>query len=199
MRLPPFTGDTSRKLARAGEDFAAVEKTLADLRRDREAMLADGDVVDVEKVDQQIANYERQLAVFQQRIPLLEARLATEQAAQRKADREKAIARAAEILPARMKACYELARWARDGVGLVAKLQEASKLRDWPAGLEKPFLSDIDPGRFLAALASALTGFGQADWNPDSRIEDAVAIQREAHVQIIDDLKLAPMPTEVAA
>jgi hypothetical protein len=195
----PFRGSISEKLARVREDAEATDGMIIELQSERLAKLLDAPADEIEAIDRRIVDQHRVAAVYREQIAQLEIKLADEQAKQRKVDREKAIARAAEILPARMKACYELARWARDGVGLVAKLQEASKLRDWPAGLERPFLSDIDPARYLAALASALSGFGEADWNPDSRIEDAVAIQRETHVQIIDDLKLAPMPTEVAA
>jgi len=94
-------GDTAARLAQTEDDLAAAEATLADLRRDREAMLADGEASDIEKLDQQIGNYERQAAVFRERIPLLQSRLAEERATERARQRAAAIKTAEEILPQR--------------------------------------------------------------------------------------------------
>jgi hypothetical protein len=196
--------DTADKIARAEHDLQIVESTIQELQRQRDGQLLDGDIGEIEKLDRQIFDYSRQLQVFRDRIDGLAPRLIEEQAAQRKADREKAIAAAEKILPQRAAAVSAIADWAKHGVPLIEKLQAASKLKNWPDGLERPFASDIDDGRFLRVIARALSGIGDADWNPAhvaTIIDDAVAIQIENHRNAIDELKLAPQrePDEVAA
>jgi hypothetical protein len=196
--------DTAGKIARAEHDLAIVESTIAELRRQRDGMLLDGEVDDIDKLDRQIGDYSRQVSVFRDRIAGLRPRLAQEQADQRKADREKAIAAAEKILPARMAAIDALAQWARDGVTLVERLETASRLKGWPSGLEKPYLDDVRNDRMLRAIAAAFSGLG-SDWNPQRAVEiiaDAVANEIDHHRSAIDDLRLNPAtgtPVEEAA
>jgi len=199
-----FKGGTADKIAQAEQDLIAVESIVAELQRQRETMLLDGDIAEIEKLDRQISDYSRQLSVFRDRIAWLTPHLAQEQADQRKADREKAIAAAEKILPQRAAAVSAIADWTKQGVPLIEKLQAASKLKGWPrSDLPMPYASDIDDGRFLRVIARALSGIGDADWNPAhvaTIIDDAVAIQIENHRSAIDELKLAPLePEEVAA
>jgi hypothetical protein len=187
-----FKGNTADKLQRAEHDLQVVESTIAELQRQREATLLDGEIAELETLDQQIGNYTRQVAVFRDRVAGLRPVLAQEQVAQRKADRQKAIAKAEALLPARMTAIFALARWAKDGEQLVAKFEQASKLEGWPPDLEKPYLDDVRPDRFLAVLARAVSTL-RAD--SSETIADAVAIEREHHQAAIDDLRLRPPPT----
>src|SRR5262249_33242289 len=103
-----FKGDTAGKLARADEDLAAAEKAVADLRRDREAMLADGDAAEIDKLDRKIGDYVRQASVFRDKVPLLQARLADEQAAERDRQYRASIDKIASALPGLSKAAQEL-------------------------------------------------------------------------------------------
>src|SRR5262249_49474570 len=100
--------DTAAKLAPASEDLAAGGKTLAGLRIERDAILADNEADQIEILDQQIGNYERQASVFRERIPLLEARLANEQAAERDRQYKASIDKIASMLPGLSKAAQEL-------------------------------------------------------------------------------------------
>jgi hypothetical protein len=190
MKLP-FKGDTANKLARVGEDLAACEQTILALQQERLAKLLDADAAEIEALDRKIIDQGRVANVYREQIARLEIKLSEEQAEQKRRERAAAIAKAETILPQRMAAVFELARWAKQGVALVAALEKASRLEGWPLGLEKPFASDIDNTRILRAIASALSGFG-ADWNPVERIADAVEIEKEAHQSAIDDLRLNP-------
>jgi hypothetical protein len=199
-----FKRNTAEMLKRAEEDLAATEQQIAELRRERESLLPDGEVSDLEKLDRQIFDHERQAEVFRDKIPLLQARLESEQTAERARRRAAAIAKAEEILPARMAAIYALARWAKDGIGLVEKLEAASKLKGWPPDLERPYYDDVRNDRFLASLGRAFSGLG-TEWSPQRAIDiigDAAEIEAEHHRSAIDDLKLNPVtgtPVEEAA
>jgi len=197
--------NTAAALKQAQQDLDVVQATIVELQRQRDALLLDGDVSEIERLQRDIENYSRQVQVFADRIAGLQPRLAQEQADQRKADRQRAIAAAEKILPQRMAAIEALAEWARDGVALVEKLEVSSKLKGWPAGLEKPYLQDIRTDQFLGAIARALSGLG-GEWNPVHAvviIADAVAIQIEKHREIIDQLRQSPAPqpeqSEIAA
>jgi hypothetical protein len=181
-------------LDRAHEDLAACEQAVADLRAEREQSLADGTIDVIARLDLSIIDRQRQVQVYLDKIPLLQARLADELAEQRKADREKAIKTAETVLPLRMSAIYDLGRWATQGVALVEKLEAASRLPGWPAGLERPYASDLDNTRFLSALGRALSGLGEK-WNPQRALDvigDACEIENEHHTAALDDLKLNP-------
>jgi hypothetical protein len=189
------TSTTADKLQRAEEDLAATEAAIAELQAEREAMLIDGAPEAFTAIDHKISTRERQAQVFRDRIPLLRRRLDDEQHAAARAKREEAIAQAEKILPIRMMAIEAIAKWARDGVGLVERLQSATKLKGWPADLERPYASNVDNGQFLAAVSRALSGIGAADWTPAVALDviaDAVAIQVENHMAAVDDLRLAP-------
>jgi len=201
----PFKGDTAAKIARAHQDLQVVETTIAELRRQRETQLIDGELVEIERLDRDIGAYERQVAVFRDRLAGLQPRLEQEQVEHRQRQREQAIAAAEKILPSRMTAIEQLAAWSRQGIPLIEKLEAASKLKGWPSDLPKPYSSDIDDGRFLKALARSLSGLGDRDWDPTyavAVIDDAVAVQRECHRNIIDDCRSSTLPdlkTESAA
>jgi hypothetical protein len=188
--------NTAAALTQAQEDLAASEQAIADLRSEREQSLADGEVDAIARLDLSIADRERQASVFRDKIPLLESRLATEQAVERKRQRQQAVLKAEEILPQRQAAVFNLGRWARDGLPLIEKFKAASKLPGWPDSLERPYADDVQPARFLRALAAALSDFGE-DWNPVDRIADAVEIEAEHSRSAIDDLRLPATGTAV--
>jgi hypothetical protein len=193
MKLP-FKGDTANKLARTGEDLAACEQTIFALQQERLAKLLDADASEIEALDRKIIDQGRVAVVYREQIAQLEIKLAEEQVEQKRRQRQQAIAKAEEILPARMKAIYALARWAKDGVGLVDALETASRLKGWPADLERPYYDDIRNDRILRAIASAFSGLG-ADWNPERAVAiigDAAEIEKEHHQSAIDDLRLNP-------
>jgi hypothetical protein len=183
---------TADKLQRAQEDLSATESVIAGLRAEREKLIEDGEPETFEKIDRRIADRERQADVFRQRIPLLQRRLDDEQRAAVRAKREEAIAQAEKILPIRMMAVEAIAKWARDGVALVDRLQSATKLKGWPPGLERPYASNVNNEQFLRAISGALSGIGAADWTPAVALDviaDAVAIQVENHMAAVDDLR----------
>jgi chromosome segregation ATPase len=194
--------NTGAALEAAQQDLAAVEQTIADLRIERETMLPDGEVSEIEKLDRSIADHERQVAVYLDKLPLLQARLATEQAEAKRRQRAADIERAEPILTRRQSAVFEVARWLKSGSELLAKLEAASRLRDWPEGLEKPYAEDVRTERFLAALSRALAVLSTDPQQADAIISDAVAIEGECSRGAMDDLRLNPAPAnpvEVAA
>jgi hypothetical protein len=182
----------AKALEQAQEDLLATEKARADLLAEYEAKKLDGDPVELGRIQRGVEDQDRLLRLYGSRIADLEPMLAQEIAEQKRRERAAAIAKAEQILPARMTAIYALARWAKDGVALVAALETASKLPGWPSTLERPYASDIDNTRILRAIAGALSGFADPDWNPVDRIADAVEIEKEAHQSALDDLKLNP-------
>jgi hypothetical protein len=193
MKLP-LKGDTANKLARVGEDLAACEQTILALQQERLAKLLDADAAEIEALDRKIIDQGRVANVYREQIARLEIKLTEEQAEQKRRQRQQAIEKAESVLPQRMAAIYALCRWAKDGVGLVEKLELASKLQGWPPDLERQFFDDVRNDRLLGAIGRAFSGLG-GDWNPDRAVQiigDAAEIEKEHHQSAIDDLKLNP-------
>jgi hypothetical protein len=186
--------NTAAALTQAHEDLVATDQTISALQQERLAKLVDAPAGEIDALDRKIADQGRVAAVYHEQIARLEIKLADERAEQKRRQRQQAIAKAETILPQRMSAIYELGRWAKQGVDLVAKLEAASKLPGWPPGLERPYASDLDNSRLLRAIAGAFSGLG-ADWNPERAVAiivDAAEIENEHHRSAIDDLKLNP-------
>jgi len=204
MKLPAIIkGDTATKLARAEEDLAACDAKLADLAGQREQVLAgDAAVEEILAIDHQAEKEQRKLLLLQNKVALLSDRQAAEARNAAAAARSAAIAKAeTTILPARMAAIEALAKWARDGLNLVEKLEAASKLKGWPDDCEKPYIDDVRPDRILRAISAAFSGLG-SDWHPARGLEiidDAVANEAAHHAQAIAELKRQPEPEQEAA
>jgi hypothetical protein len=187
--------NTAAALERAQEDLAATETAKADLLAEYDAKKLDGDPSELGRIQRGIEDQDRLLRLYGERIAGLQPMLEQELAEQKRRQREQAIAKAEQVLPLRMKAIFELCRWAQSGVALVAALEAASKLKDWPPDLERPYYDDVRNDRLLGAIARAFSGLG-ADWNPDRAIQiigDAAEIEKEHHQSAIDDLRLNPV------
>jgi hypothetical protein len=166
----PFKGDTAAKLVRAEDDLTACELAVTDLRRDRDALLSDGEAAEIEKLDRKIVDYERQAAVFRERIPLLQARLAAEQAEQRKRDYTAAVNKIASRLPGLSKAAQELesALLAIPRALLKFQAEQRSVLQSYPDNVERPFTSEFGLDRVERILHECFRPFGP-EWTREAR------------------------------
>jgi hypothetical protein len=161
--------NTAETLKLAEQDLLATQQQIAGLQQEYDAKKLDGDPAELERLQRGIQDLDRRLKLYSDRIALLQPILEQEQAEQKKRQRQQAIAKAEQLLPQRQAAVFALGRWLKDGLPLIEQFKAASKLPGWPDGLERPYAEDVQPGRFLRAIAAALSDFGE-DWSPVERI-----------------------------
>jgi hypothetical protein len=172
--------DTATKLTTAHEDLAATESTIADLRHEREAKLLDATADDLAALDRKIADQQRLAIVFAERITVLQARLATEQAEQQQRRRKAAIAKAEALLPKRIDAAAAFEDSVRAVSLALERLDQArSKIvADWPRDLELPFAFYLDTSRAVRVLFEAMASFAP-DWKLGGELADKLLRMRE--------------------
>jgi hypothetical protein len=195
--------DAAAKLERAQQDLVATEAAILAAQAEH-LEKSEAPAEELEAIDLRIDGLVRRLRIYEQQCARYRDQVAEADRAAAAERRAQAIKQAeTTVLPARMAALEALAAWARGGVPLVATLQAATRLKDWPAHLERPFLHLVRDEQFLRAIARALSGLGP-DWNPAEAIaivDDAVALQKENHAEAIAELRAQPaaQSEEIAA
>jgi hypothetical protein len=120
--------DTSAALDQARADLAALATAIAELQQRREAALtADADIDTVAALDDEAHKQGNRLRALQDKIALLEDRLASEQAAQSEQDYKAWVARVEAMLPA-CRAADE--KYERAKVAHAAAIKEVVQSRE---------------------------------------------------------------------
>jgi hypothetical protein len=132
---------TAETLGRSRANLTDLAAQIAELQQRRDAALADDDGIDqIAAIDRQADEQGRRLRALQDKISLLEGRLASEQEEQRGRDFVAAVAAIEGPLARRTKAAEELER-ALQRVGACAKEFAAATsavLEAWPDGVDFP-------------------------------------------------------------
>jgi hypothetical protein len=197
MRLPAILkpADTSTKLTATRNLLAAAEARIERLRADRTAALAvDSDSIEaVRKIDVQLAAERGSIDAYQDRIAVLERRLADEQQEFERVEHEKWIDRIEAALPKRLRAAGELATAIKAAAVALQKYKdETSTIRkDWLPDTFFPLSADAADG--LVERAFVKSPYIQADTEAD-RFLAAVA---EKHTAMIHDLRHPYVPEPV--
>jgi hypothetical protein len=158
--------DTAGALDRARADLAALATAIAELQQRRDAELAgDGGIDAVAAIDRHADEQGRRLRALQDKIALLESRLASEREEQAGRDYVAAVAAIEKPLARRALAAEELER-ALIAVGTAAKrfaLTNERVLRAWPEGVEFPARAYpghcLSLGRMGQLIESIFVGF----------------------------------------
>jgi hypothetical protein len=151
MKLPQMIRrDTQSALDKARADLAALATAIAELQQRRDAALGDDGIDQIAAIDREADEQGRKLRVLQDKISLLEGRLAGEQEEQAQRDFVAAVTAIEPRLAKRTEAAAELER-ALTAVGTAAKhfgLATENVLKAWPGGVDFP--SRAYPGHLLS-------------------------------------------------
>jgi multidrug efflux pump subunit AcrA (membrane-fusion protein) len=142
MKLPnPFTRDTASMLQKAIAERDAAEAKLAELHKQRAAVLLDAELTEVEAIDKQIEAAHHAAGILADRILALDARLHAEEAAERERRYAADIATIERLLPLRNDAAGEVEKAMLAVAAAVRKyseLTESITTAKWPPGVARP-------------------------------------------------------------
>lgn len=176
--------NTSTALERAQQDLAACEVAIAAAQTERQSKLLEADADELARLDVSIIDRQRQGQIFRDKIGQLEARLATEQAADRERKRADAIKAVEALLPRREEAARQFEA-AVQAVGKALQQLDAARqqiIANWPAAdLQLPYAHYIAHPRALAVAKFVPEFGGYAE-----RI-------REQHAELMEHLRAQPV------
>jgi hypothetical protein len=141
MKLPFITRDTAASLQRAIAERDSAEAKLAELRKQRAAVLLDAELTEVEAIDKQIEAAHHAAGILADRILALDAKLHAEEAAERERRYAADVAAIERLLPLRSEAAGEVEKAM---LAVAAAVRKYSELTDsitnqkWPPGVARP-------------------------------------------------------------
>jgi len=191
MKLP-IKGDIAGKLARAEEDLAATEQTIATAQSERLAKLLDAPADEIEAIDRRIVDQHRVAAVYREQITALQARFADEQTAERLRKYKASIDKIASALPGLSKAAQELESALLGIPRALLKFQaeQRAALQSYPDNVERPFRSELGMERIERVLVECFAPFSP-EWPSKAREHWSLERKLENLKEVISDFAKA--------
>jgi multidrug efflux pump subunit AcrA (membrane-fusion protein) len=182
--------NTRQALDKARAEYAQAEARIGEINQQRQAVLVDADAeVDALLVlDRQLVEQSDKLAALSARIEMLSGRLDGEVAEQRRADREKAVAKVVALLPKRRDAAMAFEDAVRGVAIALERLDQAQRkiVSDWPAEIEKPWAFFFDTSRAEHALFEAVLSC-DPNWKWGGALSDKLVRIRERITGFAED------------
>jgi hypothetical protein len=163
-------GDTAAKLARANEDIAATEQTIAAAQSERLAKLLDAPANEIEALDRKIADQSRVAGVYREQIARLEIKLADEQAERREKEYKAAVDVIEKAVAGLSGAAQEVEAAIRAVPAALDRFRSAQQaaLRAFPENVERPFRSELGMERIERVLHECFRSFAP-EWVKEAR------------------------------
>jgi hypothetical protein len=136
----PFRKTTADALRFAEQDVQSTESTISDLQHERQAVLLDSDLAQIQAIDQKISDQFRVLAVHKDRVTALKAQARREQYDQLERERDAQVAALEQKFAASQAKAQELEATVKRMGDLYFELLELREqaFLAWPAMLPRP-------------------------------------------------------------
>lgn len=219
--IPAILPTTASKLDSARNSLDAVQARLVRLADDRvAAVVGDGDVEAVRKVDLEIEKARGEIVAYGERIAALEARAAVEERARREAEHRAAIERFGKTLAPIADAADDMERSARAFVAALNRYQRATAAAAaaWPPGVVAWNSDHLAGGRMGEMIRECFSpgglwrrrgsdilpgpsGYEYAERasTADQRVAGFADGERRHHTALMEDLRSQPVSEPMPA